>query len=408
MSPLSLRRYRAERLLAKEFTGMRSKVLAIVRSKLRAQNVSLDVADLESAYAQAWQGLYAALLEGEEIDDAPAWLVTVTFRRAIDESRALARRAPAHEDAAAGGFDPDIDGVLEARARLAHVFEGFRGRLSERERRVASLCYLQGLSRAEAAARLGVSEARMRKLMDGASPSRPGVAGKVGELLASISAERWCEEQSSLMRAFAFGILDPDGPRHALAVAHCRECPPCRAHVSTLRGLASVLPPLPIPLALAASTSAGAGAVASAGKASPVAPVASGRLASGLGSSLAVKPAVCALVVLAGAYAAASSGPAHGSSPARAGAVSLLAAPAARQANTVSGLSPRRVPTRSRGARRAGGRHSTRAPGSERPTGSAAREFGPEQLPAAPAGSAVGATAQRGARGGAAREFGFQ
>ncbi len=89
---------------------------------------------------------------------------------------------------------------------------------------------------------MGVSEARMRKLMEGAGPGRPGVAGKVGELLETIKAGGWCEQQSSLMRAYAFGILDPDGERHALAVAHCRECPACRAHVASLRGLASVLP----------------------------------------------------------------------------------------------------------------------------------------------------------------------
>ena len=114
--------------------------------------------------------------------------------------------------------------------------------LSERECEAASLCYLQGLSRAEAAERMGISEARMRKLMEGAGSGRPGVARKVGDLLDTIKAGGWCEQQSSLMRAFAFGVLDPQGERHALAVAHCRECPACRAHVASLRGLASVLP----------------------------------------------------------------------------------------------------------------------------------------------------------------------
>ncbi len=79
----------------------------------------------------------------------------------------------------------------------------------------------------------------MRKLMEGAGPGRPGVAGKVGELLETIRAGGWCEQQSSLMRAYAFGMLDPGGERHALAVAHCRECPACRAHVASLRGLAA-------------------------------------------------------------------------------------------------------------------------------------------------------------------------
>ena len=56
---------------------------------------------------------------------------------------------------------------------------------------------------------MGVSEARMRKLMEGRGPGRPGVAGKVGALVASIRDGEWCEEQGSLMRALAYGILDP-------------------------------------------------------------------------------------------------------------------------------------------------------------------------------------------------------
>ena len=67
--------------------------------------------------------------------------------------------------------------------RLRQLFEGLRGRLDAREREAAALCYLQGLSRSEAAARMGVSEARMRKLMEGRGPGRPGVAGKVGALV---------------------------------------------------------------------------------------------------------------------------------------------------------------------------------------------------------------------------------
>ena len=67
MTPDTLRRYRAERLLRKDFAGLRSKVLAIVRSQLRTKGISLDPSDLEACYAQAWQGLYATVLEGEQI-----------------------------------------------------------------------------------------------------------------------------------------------------------------------------------------------------------------------------------------------------------------------------------------------------------------------------------------------------
>jgi hypothetical protein len=202
--------------------------------------------------------------------------VLVTFRRAIDESRSASRAQLGLEDdiaadagaaphagvaayagaashAGAGAADvgaaarlPDMAGAIDDRDRLRAVFEALRLRLSDRECEAASLCYLQGLSRAEAAARMGIGERRMQKLMEGPGGGVPGVAGKVGELLGTIQAGGWCEQQSSLMRAYAFGILDPGGERHALAVSHTRECPACRAHVAALRGLASVLPPLPL------------------------------------------------------------------------------------------------------------------------------------------------------------------
>jgi RNA polymerase sigma factor (sigma-70 family) len=262
-----LSRYRAERLLRKDFVGLRTKVLAIVRGQLHAKAIALDPADLEACYAQAWHGLYATVLEGETVENPSAWLVLVTFRRAIDEHRSASRAGVVDEgenSSYPSRFDAsrtDLAAELDDRARLRQVFEALRMRLSAREREAASLCYLQGLSRAEAAERMGVSEARMRKLMEGAGSGRPGVAGKVGALLETIRAGGWCEQQSSLMRAYAFGILDPDGERHALAVTHCRECPACRAHVASLRGLASVLPlPLISPLALAGAFGGGGSA----------------------------------------------------------------------------------------------------------------------------------------------------
>ena len=97
---------------------------------------------------------------------------------------------------------------------------------------------------------MGIGETAMRKLMEGRAPGRPGVAGKVGDLLRVISGGEWCEQQTSLMRGLAFGILDPDGERYRLARLHQRECPACRAYVLSLRGLAAVLPPLALPWSL--------------------------------------------------------------------------------------------------------------------------------------------------------------
>jgi hypothetical protein len=63
----------------------------------------------------------------------------------------------------------------------------------------------------------------MRKLMDGQGTGRPGVAGKVGRLAETIRDGGWCEEQGSLMRGLAYGILDPDGDRYRLALIHVKS-----------------------------------------------------------------------------------------------------------------------------------------------------------------------------------------
>jgi DNA-directed RNA polymerase specialized sigma24 family protein len=331
VTPSALRRYRAERLLRKDFPELRAKVLAVVSSRLRSKGIALDHADLESCYAQAFHGLYATVLDGEEIENPTGWLVTVTFRRAIDESSSVARRGSAAEAHPAAGRacstdegqwaapDYDIARALDDRATIREVFEGLRSSLSPRECEAASLCYLQGFTRAEAAERMGIRAARMHKLMEGAAPGRPGVAGKVGELLSTIKAGGWCERQSSLMRAYAFGILDPDGERHALAAAHCRECPACRAHVASLRGLAAVLPPLPLPLAFMGGTGAIAGtgpdpgAVSTtAGAGSGAAGGASGGWLAGMGS-LAAKLAVVGVAAIGAGIVLHGSG-AHGRS----------------------------------------------------------------------------------------------
>ncbi len=247
---------------------MKGRVLATVRGRLRAAGVRLDQGDLEACYAQAWHGLYTTMLEGKtEVANPEGWLALVTYRRALDEYRGHGSRVT-HARADVGfesSYDSDLADALDDRLKLKRLLEGLRSRLSPRERQAAALCYLQGLSRAQAAAQMGISEARMRKLMDGSRPGVAGVASKVGELLDAIRAGSYCAEQASLMRGFAFGILDPAGERYTLAVAHQRDCPACRAHVLALRGLAAVLPPLPLPWMLGAVAAGGAGAGATAG-----------------------------------------------------------------------------------------------------------------------------------------------
>ena len=447
MSPLSLRRYRAERLLREEFDRLRARVLGNVRARLRWSGVCLDASDLEACYAQAWQGLYAAVLGGERIANPGGWLSVVTTRRAIDEHRARERSRCRSVWAAGAGEaregavpvashvplerERDLAAELDDRARLRQLFEGLRGRLSSRELQAAALCYLQGLSRSQAAAQMGLSQRRMRKLMEGTA-ERPGVAGKVGALAETIRAGTWCEEQGSLMRAFAYGILDPVGERRRLAVIHSSECPACRAYVLSLRGLAAVLPPAPMLLRWALPACAGGGAGAglgahaaasgggpvSAGTAAgsglaPPAPALAGALsASGAGASaagggwlLAGAPlgaklaAGCALALGlgAGCVVLAEHHPAHAPAPGREAARGARASgaqvqapggrPTAAQASgggATAVRAPIGAPTAASSGRAVPGAAAGGPPARQRPRGNAVREFGPErQLSAA-------------------------
>jgi DNA-directed RNA polymerase specialized sigma24 family protein len=436
VSPLSLRRYRAERLLREEFDRLRARVLGNVRARLRWSGVRLDASDLDACYAQAWQGLYAAVLGGERIANPGGWLSVVTARRALDEHRARERAqcrragaagpgkpregAPLAESRARLGWERDLADELDDRARLHQLFEGLRGRLSSRELQAAALCYLQGLSRSEAAAQMGLSQRRMRKLMEGTA-ARPGVAGKVGALADTIRAGAWCEEQGSLMRAFAYGILDPVGERYQLALMHRSECPACRAYVVSLRGLAAALPPVPMLLRWTLSVSAGggagaglgahaaasaggpaaAGATAGSGLAPSAPGLAGGLSASGAGASaagggwlLAGAPlgaklaAGCALALGlgAGCVVLAEHHPAHASAPRREAVRShrVRSVPARAAAG---GPTLARAPIAAAAAPSAGPTAPDRAtghpPAVQRPRGNAAREFGPEQQLAA-------------------------
>jgi RNA polymerase sigma factor (sigma-70 family) len=288
MGAMLLYRFRAERLLQEEFESLRAGVTENVAARLRAAGVQLDACDLDACYATAWQGLYTAMLGGQQISSPAGWLTLVTHRRALDEHRARRRidYAPLEDDGKPGSSDLAVE--LDDRTRLRQLFEALCTRLSAREREAATLCYLQGLSRAEAATQMGISESRMRKLMEGRGSARPGVCAKLGELVQAIESGRWCEEQGSLMRGFAYGILDPQGERYKLARVHHAACPSCRAYILSLRGLAAVLPPVPAMLhwALGAGAAAGAGAGVGAGAGSGVGSgAASGAGASGAGGA---------------------------------------------------------------------------------------------------------------------------
>jgi RNA polymerase sigma factor (sigma-70 family) len=443
-----LQRFRAERQLQEKFVSLRAGVTGAVAARLRSAGVHLDAGDLDACYAAAWQGLYAAMLDGRQIESAAAWLTLVTHRRAIDEHRARRRIECApiddHDDTAGAALAApsrafataaltaverrDLASDLDDRIKIGQLLEALRARLGPREREAATLCYLHGLSRADAAAQMGISDSRMRKLMEGRGSARPGVCAKLGALVETIAAGRWCEEQGSLMRGFAYGILDPRGERYRLARAHQTACPSCRAYVLSLRGLAAVLPPVPAMLHLvlgagagaavgagsgaaaaggagsASSAASGAGAAVPAGSGAGVAGLsASGAVGAGAagggwwlaGGPLGAKLAVgCLLALGVGAGCAALEGRSHNgrvashAHHARASAKrrgSSASEPLAHEQVAFTAVTPAAAAAAQAPAQ--GARHLTSATNSAR----AAREFGPEQAGRGEASSAQAA-----------------
>jgi RNA polymerase sigma factor (sigma-70 family) len=388
MSPATLRRYRAERLLERDFAALRSVVLATVGARLRSSGASLDPAELDACYAAAWQGLYAAALNGERVLNTRAWLTLVTYRRAIEELRSPRRGEEQLPEEAA--VEQDLAGELDDRHRLRILLQGMRARLDLREREAAALCYLHGYSRGEAARLMGVSETRMRKLMEG-SKGRAGVSAKLGEIVETIRDGSFCEQQGSLMRALAFGVLDPAGERYRLAVVHRRDCPSCRHYVASLRGAAVLLPPvltLPGKSAGGLFGAAGIGHHA-AGQATASLPSLGASAASGggagaggswaLGSGLTAKFAAGCLLAVgigAGCVAIERGGPQHGPPAPRPAAAPPPAGASAPAALATQVATARR--TRLGAQSRSGGR-AARATAS-----SPGREFSLEQPGAVP------------------------
>jgi hypothetical protein len=244
----------------------------------------------------------------------------------------------------------------------------------------------------------------------------------VGALVETIRDGGWCAEQASLMRGYAYGILDPQGDRHRMARMHRDECPACRAYVTSLRGLAAALPPVFPPWPLAAAVLAGAGsqagtgvggALSASGAASAGGTAGAGGAAGGswllAGGPLGAKLAAgCLLAIGVGVGCVAlGAGPDRGREGVRrrgsVGAARLLSpTPAGRPA----------APALGAGRSSLGGARARARPlpvGSTAPRDTIVREFGPEQggevgasLPVASAGRrAAGPTATA-----AQREFG--
>lgn len=258
---------RFEQVISAHYESLKPEVLATVRGKLAVDSLHPDPSDLDAAYNAAWHALYEqSRRRDEEVSNLGGWLAKITYRRAIDDVRRahIKYRAPVAVGEGIGqlGYEHDVDAELADRQRYHQWLMSVRLRLSEREQQAVSLCVLHEHSRRHASDMMGIDIKRLDKIMVAANK-------KLGGLLEAINRGDWCQEQRSLIKAFALGLHEEGGERHELAVAHVMECQACAAYVRSLRGLA-VIVPAPALLMSAAATGGGilGGAAAGGGGAS--------------------------------------------------------------------------------------------------------------------------------------------
>jgi DNA-directed RNA polymerase specialized sigma24 family protein len=245
-----------DRLISEQYEAVKGEVLATVRAKLAAANLYADPLDLDAAYNAAWHALYEhSVKRGATIQNLGGWLATIAFRRAIDDVRSsqLRLHAVAANDvtnaASEGSYERDIDAELSSREKYHQWLMSVRLRLTAREQQAISLCVLHEHSRREASEIMGIDIKRLDKVMTAANK-------KLGGALEAISRGDWCQDQRSLIKAYAFGLHDEGGERHALAIQHIMQCQACAAYVRSVRGLAGIMPPSAL---LAGAVSAGGG-----------------------------------------------------------------------------------------------------------------------------------------------------
>jgi hypothetical protein len=188
------------------------------------------------------------------VENVNGLLVTITQRRALDEFRSLRAESRVDVESLLGhGFEPDFAARVDDEIKIKRFTEAMRERLDRREREAAALCYVQDYSRPEAAQLMGIKPRRMEKIMD-------GVSKKVGAFVGDIQRGEWCDARHSMIKAYALGLLDPEGERYRLAAEHLDSCSACRRDVLRMRGIAALAPPMPLMLAALGGVGATGGA----------------------------------------------------------------------------------------------------------------------------------------------------
>jgi RNA polymerase sigma factor (sigma-70 family) len=135
---------------------------------LRVVRAVLGPADADDAWSETFLAALRAYPDLPAGANVEAWLVTIAHRKAIDVTRATARRAVPVADPPATGADPDLPDI-DLDTDLAAAVAA----LPPKQRQAVAYHYLTGLPYAEIAEILGGSaDAARRAAADGVAALR--------------------------------------------------------------------------------------------------------------------------------------------------------------------------------------------------------------------------------------------
>jgi DNA-directed RNA polymerase specialized sigma24 family protein len=227
-----------QRVVAERLRELEGPVVRAVVGRLRRENVSLAVPDIEAAYNRAWHGVYETMLQGRRVENLMGLLVTITYMRSIETYRLRHEAEQSDEPLEKQIIDVDLAEHVDDQEKINGLLARLSERLTEKEQGAVSLCLLRGYPRAETAERLGLSERALKKVMDSANKKLAGIVTMV--------QPRGCgdDEWARALRAYALAAMDPDSRDRQRIELHIQDCRVCKRYVVGLRGLAVVFPPI--------------------------------------------------------------------------------------------------------------------------------------------------------------------
>jgi RNA polymerase sigma factor (sigma-70 family) len=208
-----------ERIVA-EFNGLWRRLVGLARFRYR-----LCVEDCEEIAADALLSWYQELCRHGSVRADAGYLHTVLHHRALTHIRTRARvkrtadLVPLDETHQLG-VDPQLDGLVAEREELADRAELARDVLTGREREILIL-RSQGVSRAQIAARYGVSVRCVERRLERAQRT-------LDEGLAMMRQRGRCAMLALTVSDINTGQIGPGDPRYERGIRHLNRCARCR------------------------------------------------------------------------------------------------------------------------------------------------------------------------------------